>query len=114
MNEELPPPNRAIGWYRFMLWTMPTCVAITTAFGAIWLVSVAKMSSNISVGIWFAVNIASAFAIGTFEARFHRAGQRSSRKASLDRIAGFVAIQILLIPVLTCAIWFAACLVLAF
>ena len=111
MNSDLPPPNRAIGWYRFMLWVMPTCVAITTALGIIWLGSavVRSLQSQTGVLVWFVVNIASTFVIGAFEARFHRAQQGSSKKASLDRVARFVATQILLVPLLTCAVVFALC-----
>ena len=35
MNAGPPPSDHAIGWYRRMLWMMPTCIAITSVYGLV-------------------------------------------------------------------------------
>ena len=67
MNPDLPPPNRAIGWYRFMLWMMPTCIALTSVFGLGWLTSVIRANGQLMLIGWFAFNLLATLGIGFFE-----------------------------------------------
>ena len=109
------PPNRAIGWYRFMLWTMPTCIALTTAFGFGWLASNVRIriDPDLTVIGWFVLNTLSTVGIAIFEAKLRN---RPDHPVSLKSDAGvvrFVLLQLLIIPALsfaTFAIFFAACL----
>jgi hypothetical protein len=114
MNPEFPPPNRAIGWYRFMLWMMPTCIALTTAFGFGWLSSFVRVHSDPIVGGWFVLNTLATVGIAIFEAKLR---SRPDRPVSLKNDAGvirFVLLQLLIIPALSFAIFFSACLFLAY
>lgn len=110
MNPDFPPPNRAIGWYRFMLWMMPTCIALTTAFGLGWLQSVVRIHPDLQIVGWFVVNTLATVGIAIFEAKLR---SRPDLPVSLKTDSGvirFVLLQILIIPAMSFAIFFAACL----
>jgi nitrate reductase NapE component len=111
MTPNLPPPNRAIGWYRFMLWVMPTCVAITSAFGLEWLSNhLIFFRGDRLLVVWWVFNIAAAIGIGIFEVKLNRPlpGQQEVR---LDpaKVVKFVVLQFVIVPVLSCVIAFGFC-----
>lgn len=110
MNDGLPPPNRAIGWYRFLLWVMPTCIAITSVFGLGWLAQqLAFRNGDIMVMVWWGFNLAAVIGVGTFELKFQRRRDRIAERAGL--VMMFVLLQFLIVPVLCCVIAFGFCLV---
>jgi ABC-type enterobactin transport system permease subunit len=114
MNPDLPPPNRAIGWYRFMLWMMPACIAVTTAFGFGWLASALRIRLDrdfMAMG-WFAINTLSTIGIAIFEAKLRSQSDAPVLLGFKSRVIGFVLAQLLIIPAVTFTIAFAACLVL--
>lgn len=82
-----PPPNRAIGWYRFMLWLMPTCVAITTAIGFVWLSSQLRLNGNLMVLGWFVLNILATHCFAVFDAKLRN---RPDHPVSLKTDAGWI------------------------
>jgi len=94
MNENLPPPNRALAWYRFMLWMMPACVAMMTAYGIGWLIFEMGWRRDLAILLWFMLNIATTIGIGFFESQFHR----TSSSEPANSAAIFTALQILVIP----------------
>lgn len=112
MNPDLPPPNRAIGWYRFMLWMMPTCIALTTAYGFWWLTSVSRLrfDPNPTLIGWFALNTLSTIGIGIFEAKLRNQSESPSLFEFKPRVILFAFLQLFIIPALSFAIFFAACL----
>jgi hypothetical protein len=110
MNESLPPPNRAIGWYRFMLWVMPTCVALTTAFGSVWASGMWGVNVDLLVLGWFVLNSLATVGLAVFEAKLRN---RPDGPVSLKTDAGvirFFLLQILIVPSLSLALFFAVCL----
>jgi hypothetical protein len=109
MNRDLPPPNRAIGWYRFMLWMMPTCIAITTLFGIAWLASVVQIHTDFWVIVWFIFNILATLGIGYFEVKLRNSDPSRSIETRTG-VARFFMQQFLIIPALSFALLFAACL----
>lgn len=112
MNPDLPPPNRAIGWYRFMLWMMPTCIALTTAYAFWWLTSVSRFrfDPDLSLIGWFALNTLSTAAIGFFEAKLRNQSEPPSIFEIKPRVILFSFLQVFIIPALSLALLFAACL----
>ena len=37
MSDEFPESNPGIDWYRMILWTLPSCVLVTSSLAAFWL-----------------------------------------------------------------------------
>lgn len=110
MNPDIPPPNRAIGWYRFMLWMMPTCIALTSVFGLGWLsATLGPPYDGLMLFAWLLVNIPTTVGIGFFEVKL-RNGDPSLRIEIWPGVIGFFLFQILIIPVISFTIFFAACL----
>lgn len=109
MNPDLRPPNRAIGWYRFMLWMMPTCIALTTAFGFEWLSNLLRAPGGFLFDLWCLLNIAATVGIGYFEVKL-RNSDPSLRIRTRPGVIGFFLLQFLIIPAFSSAILFAACL----
>lgn len=109
MNPDLPPPNRAIGWYRFMLWMMPTCIAVTTVFGFGWIESVVRVPSGLLRDGWFVFNLLAAVGIGCFDAKLGDSQSGASRPTR-TRVVRFVLLQCLIVPSLCFALLCAACL----
>lgn len=110
MHQDNPPPNRAIGWYRFMLWLMPTCIALTTAYGFAWLPVGRYLSGDLLVLGWFVLNALATVGIAIFEAKLR---SRPDRPVSLITDAGwirFFLLQVLIVPALSFALFFALCL----
>ena len=105
MNEILPPPNRAIRWYRLMLWMMPTCIFYTmgmglSMLGSGWALRHGMLSYGVLICIL--VTLVSAMAIGSLDARLsyqQREVTPGSRRANvaLDTFH-FVAAQVFIIP----------------
>jgi len=110
MNGNLPPPNRALGWYRFMLWMMPAFVVVVTAWGMEWLSSEMDWEGYLPGLFCVVVNIATTLGIGFFESQFHR--PPSSRPA--DAAAIFTALQILVIPAVLFVLGFVLALVISY
>ena len=109
MNQDLPPPNRAIGWYRFIVWVMPTCVALTTAPGFIWLNSKLRWNGDLLVLGWFVINTVAIVGLAVFDAKLRN---RPDHPVSLKTDAGvvrFFLLQLLIIPLLSIVLPFAAC-----
>jgi len=113
MNDGLPPPNSAIGWYRFMLWMMPTCVAITSGFGFGWLANSMRIRSGESVLLgWLVFNIAAAAGIGYFQAKLESPRWRGvDGQVQPGRVVNFVLLQVLIVPVMSCVIAFGFCMI---
>lgn len=110
MNPDPPPPNRAIGWYRFMLWMMPTCIALTTAFGLGWFASLLRPTHDgLLMYGWFFLNILTTLGIGFFEVKL-RNSDPSLAIETRSGVARFFLLQFLIIPAMSFAIFFAACL----
>jgi len=109
MTPDLTPPNRAIGWYRFMLWMMPTCIALTTIFGFAWLSSVVRFPLGLMWTGWFIFNILATLGIGYFEVKL-RNSDPSIAIETRSGVGRFFALQFLIIPALSFALLFAACL----
>jgi hypothetical protein len=110
MNEISPPPNRALGWYRFIVWVMPTCVALTTALGCIWLTSQLRWKGDLLVLGWFVVNTLAIVGLAIFDAKLrNRPDNPVSLKTDAVMIRFFL-LQLLIIPSLSFALCFAACL----
>lgn len=93
MNDDQPPPNRAIVWYRAMLWLMPTCIAGTTALGYIGLAEAVGLRWAFSTPLWVAFNFAATFGLGIFEShlRYPPPAHR------VDSAANFVYIQFFIV-----------------
>ena len=100
MNENLPPPNRAIGWYRFMLWLMPAFVVAGTAVGLSWLGSVMPWQWDFLPLFWFFLNLATTAGIGFFESQLRRPPSPKPANSA----AKFTALQILVVPVVLIAV----------
>lgn len=115
MNGEFPPPDNqaAIGWYRFMLWMMPTCVAITSAFGIGWLAATLRVRSGEPVVLgWLVFNIAAAAGIGYFQAKLESPRWRGvDGSVKPGRVVNFVMLQFLIVPVMSCVVAFGFCLI---
>lgn len=107
------PPNRAIGWYRFMLWMMPTCIALTTAYAFSWLSSVVRVHSNLLVIGWIILNTLATVGIAIFEAKLRNQCDPPVLLEFEFRVILFFFVQLLIIPALSLAIFSAACLVFA-
>lgn len=104
MNSEVPPPNRAIGWYRFMLWMMPTCIAITTAVGIDWLADRLRFGGYPSLVLWFVLNVAATLGVGYFDSGFRQPPSQKPATAA----ARFLLIQLAIGLTLICATAFVA------
>lgn len=113
MKPDLPPPNRAIGWYRFMLWMMPTCFALTTLFGVGWLNTIVRIDSDLMVIGWFGLNVSSTVGIAVFEAKLRNQSGPPVLLGFKARVILFFLLQLLIIPAMTFTIGFAMCMVLA-
>jgi hypothetical protein len=102
------PPNRAIGWYRFILRMMPTCIALTTAFGVWWLASFSGIHFDpdlIMIG-WLALNAPSTVGIAIFEAKLRNQSEPPMLLGFKSRVFLFFLLQILMIPAMSLAIFF--------
>lgn len=112
MNPDLPPPNRAIGWYRFMLWMMPTCIALTTAYGFWWLTSFSRFGFDPDLALigWLALNTLSTISIGFFEAKLRNQSEPPPLLEFKFRVTLFSFLQLFIIPVVSLALLFAACI----
>jgi hypothetical protein len=112
MNPGFPPPNRAIGWYRFMLWMMPTCIALTTAYGFWWLTSVSRFRFHPDPALigWMILNALATVGIGIFEARLRDQSEPPMLLGFKSRVILFFFLQLFIIPALSLALFFAACL----
>jgi len=105
-------PNRAIRWYRFMLWMMPTCIALTTAFLIDWLCREFQIGNrSLPIILWWALNILSTIGIGIFESRFDRTPAHPALSKQTPRALRFVLLQFFIVPLISFAIAFSACLV---
>jgi hypothetical protein len=99
-HDSLPdalPPNSAIGWYRFVLWLMPTCVAYTAAIAMTWL-------DHWHTEVLLLVTVSSTAAIGIFEARLRIASGRLAVENRPVAVLRFVLFQVFIIPALICFI----------
>lgn len=94
MSENLPPPNRALGWYRFLLWVMPSCVAITSAVAFSWLAGRIGWQAKPFDGRWLAFNFVATLGIGMFESMRR---PREAREIFMAT-ATFVFLQLFITP----------------
>ena len=109
MNPDLPPPDGAIGCYRFMLWMMPTGIALTTAFGFGWLYSVIQGTSHHFVFGWIILSTLASVGIGIFEAKLRDQSEPPALLGFRSRVILFFLLQLLIIfPALSFAV-VAAC-----
>lgn len=114
MNPNFPPPNRAIGWYRFMLWMMPTCIALATAFGVGWLASgVRSTHDGLLLYGWFFLNILTTLGLGLFEVKLRNSHPSLAIETRLG-VARFFMLQFLIVPALSLALLFSAWLFAAY
>lgn len=111
MNPEVPPPNRAIGWYRFMLWTLPWSIAVSTWLGTMWLEYRFGGTEGLWFLVWLAVNLTATVGIGVFDERLKASRTGELLPTSRVVVARFVFLQIFIIPWFAMAVLFAACLV---
>jgi len=102
MNENLPPPNRALGWYRFMLWMMPAFVVIGTGIGLSWLDSLMSSKWEFLPLFLFFLNLGATAGIGFFESQLHRPPSPKPAASA----ARFTALQILILPAELMAVGF--------
>lgn len=112
MNDDLPPPNRGIIWYRVMLWLMPTCIAGTTAIAG----TLLGFSGELPLIIWTLLNVASIFGVGVFEAKLKSRPNRVETFNTDLGVIRFFLLQLLIIPSLSIALvvaWWIASAVLA-
>ena len=99
MNDDLPPPNRGIVWYRAMLWLMPVSIAFSTALGLLWMYDATGLKGNLPVLLWAGVNFATTFGLGLFEARL----RQPPPPHRVDCAANFTFIQLLIGIATVCA-----------
>jgi hypothetical protein len=96
MIENLPSPNRAIVWYRFLLWLMPACVALTSAVVGTLLASTLGSWTEPFQLTWWAINLASTLGLGTFETLLRPPESRDM----FESLVTFVILQFLIVPVI--------------
>ncbi|MEK7951396.1 hypothetical protein [Luteolibacter soli] len=108
MNENLPPPNRAIGWYRFIVWLLPSLVVpVLIALG---LVIGGGIGASAAVGGGlFVLN-----SLGHLDARLschqRRVSPESPEAGRGWTLATYLILQIVVIvPVMTFALVYAIC-----
>ncbi|RYD62703.1 MAG: hypothetical protein EOP83_13920 [Verrucomicrobiaceae bacterium] len=96
------PPNRAIEWYRFLLWMMPTCVALTTIVGFAWLVEeLGFRQSGVVWGCWWVFNIAAAIGAGIFDLKLaHPRWKKEAVRVEPVKVLTFVVLQAFIVPLL--------------
>ena len=109
IEPKIPPPNRALGWYRFIVWVMPTCVALATGLGCIWLNSVQKWNGDLLVLGWFVINTAAIVGLAGFDAKLRNRPDHPVALKTDEGVVRFFLLQLLIIPLLTFALFFAAC-----
>ena len=89
-----PPQSRAIRWYRILLWLMPTCVALATAFGGMALESIAGWAKPFGA-VWWAVNAFSTLGLGLFDSMFRPPESRETFESTVT----FFIVQLIFVPV---------------
>lgn len=104
MNPDLPPPNRAIGWYRFIVWAMPTCVSVALLF----VMETSSLRVSPAGALFLAMG--ATCSLGYFDALLglqQRGIPRDSPESHIPRrVVIFTLLQILIVPVLwLAAIW---------
>ncbi|MEK7951393.1 hypothetical protein [Luteolibacter soli] len=112
MNEPLKQSGRNIGWQRFIVWMMPSCVLPFLVIGPVFMFSVA---------IPFLVPILLVVAIGALGYLAHydallQCQQREIPPGDSEaqipmKMARFILLQLLVVPLVWCAIAFAFCAV---
>jgi uncharacterized membrane protein len=110
-NFEKPPTNRAQAWFRVMLWILPAGFAVASGIGVDRLKD-AYFPTQAPVGtmIWFVLNFIFVIGSGWFDSQLS-VRARSEVGGSADRIMRFFLLQLFLIPFLSLAFLFFACLI---
>ncbi len=110
-NFEKPPTNRAQAWFRVFLWILPAGFAVASGIGVDRL-KIAYFPDQALVGtmIWFVLNFIFVIGSGWFDSQLS-VRARSEVGGSADRIMRFFLLQLFLIPVLSLAFLFFACLI---
>ncbi|MEK7951397.1 hypothetical protein WKV53_12850 [Luteolibacter sp. Y139] len=94
MSPYLPPPNRAIVWYRRMVWMMPTCVVVTSSVAGMWLAPKFGWWVKLLLWPWWLFNIAFAFALGFFEYKL----RPTQVGEAVGSMVTFVMVQFMFVP----------------
>ena len=104
------PKNRAIAWFRVMLWIVPTGFAWMTGIA---LGTLSARASYSSIGVicfsmWVVANVGFVVGAGRYHAMLDsRAGNDADLR--FGRVATFFFLQLLLIPFLSFLLAFAIC-----
>lgn len=106
-----PPTNRAQAWFRVVLWISPAGFAVASGLGLDRLTD-AYFPNQAPVGtmIWFVLNFIFVIGSGWFDSQLS-VRARSEVGGSADRIMRFFLLQLFLIPFLSLAFLFFACLI---
>ncbi|WP_193212638.1 hypothetical protein [Luteolibacter marinus] len=109
MTDDPPSANRALGWYRFVLWCLPWSVAVITWIGVAWLGAKFRGLEQLLSGVWLMGNLAATVGIGALDDRVKSSLLRETRPVNRANVANFVFVQILLVPWFVMAILFSVC-----
>lgn len=109
MNPDLPAQNRAIGWYRFMLWMLPWSIAAPTCFGAVWLESRYGGSGGAWLAGWLVVSLSATAGIGALDDRLKASQKGKVAPVARGNVLRFMFLQIFIIPWFAMAVFFAVC-----
>jgi hypothetical protein len=108
MNGELPPPNRAIGWYRFIVWVMPSLILPALIFLGL------GFAEETALAVVVVSGAAVLIAFGLLDARLscHQRGiiPKSRQAGQGWKLATYLMLQIIVIlPVMSIALIYAIC-----
>lgn len=101
MSENLPPPNRALEWYRFVLWLMPSCVCIAVFRGIDLIGRQIGLPNRAALALWILATVLSTILLAFFDARLscceRRVATRSPEAEIVPNMILFLILQVILI-----------------
>ena len=114
MTPDQPPPNRAIGWYRMVIWLMPTSVAISCMFAIDWIRRWTSMELDRAAGISVGLTFFSVIVLGWIEPKFDRRWDGQSERSTPTAVMRFFLLQMIIVPFVLLVVIFGAILIFDF
>ncbi|MEO5914741.1 MAG: hypothetical protein ABIS50_10940 [Luteolibacter sp.] len=104
-----PPVNRAVAWFRVILWILPAGFAVLSAWGVVWYQG-HLIPHRLGVLSWVVVNVIFVLGTGWYHALLSISA-RSEPRGIFARTILFFFIQLFLIPLLASLALFLGCLI---
>jgi hypothetical protein len=114
MTPDQPPPNRAVGCYRMVIWLMPTSVAISCMFAIDWIHRWSSMELDRAAGISIGLTFFSMIVLGWIEPKFDRRWDGQSERSIPTAVMRFFLLQMIIVPFVLLVVMFGAILIFGF